>query len=145
LARPTIAGPLTDGLIAALLAAILGLPLIGFQLVDRAGGEGLAMRWPDLGAAVALVFAGRAALSMIALGRVRAGFAIAAGFAIVAIFVPWPSGFLKFVAIGGAAIIGLQAGVVSVSQMSSFPRKREPTHPPARAGGWVPAFAGTMM
>jgi branched-chain amino acid transport system permease protein len=150
LARPTIAGPLTDGLIAALLAAILGLPLIGFQLVDRAGGEGLATRWPDLGAAVALVFAGRAALSTIGQGRFRAGFGIAAGFAIIAIFVPWPSGFLRVTAVGGAILIAVQAAAGWIrrrgtSPLSSFPRRREPTPPPARAEGWVPAFAGMTI
>jgi branched-chain amino acid transport system permease protein len=98
-----------DGLIAALIAAVLGAPLIGFKLVDQSGGETLATRWPDLGATVALVFLGRVALSSIAQGAVRTGLAMGAGFAIAAIFIPWPTGFLQVVAIGGAIIIALQA------------------------------------
>jgi len=48
--------------LAAIVAAVLGLPLIGFRLVDQAGGEELATRWPALAAAVALAFIGRLAL-----------------------------------------------------------------------------------
>jgi branched-chain amino acid transport system permease protein len=51
--------------IAALVASVLGLPLIGFRLVDQAGGETLATRWPELAITVALAFAARLGLSLI--------------------------------------------------------------------------------
>ena len=99
----------TDGATAALIAGLLGLPLIGFRLVDQSGGEGLITRWPELGLAVALVFAGRAALSLIAGGAVRAALLIMAGFAAAAAFIPWPSQFLLIAAVGGAGLISLRA------------------------------------
>ncbi len=98
-----------DGLVAAAIAAVLGLPLIGFKLVDQSGGEGLATRWPDLGAAIAIVFMGRFALSMIAEGATLSALAIGAGAVIAAILVPWPSVFLNVIALGGAALIVLRA------------------------------------
>jgi branched-chain amino acid transport system permease protein len=51
--------PLADAAIAALIVAVLGVPLIGFHLIDQAGGEGLETRWPILGFGVASVFIGR--------------------------------------------------------------------------------------
>jgi branched-chain amino acid transport system permease protein len=51
--------PLADAAVAALIAAVLGVPLIGFHLIDQAGGEGLETRWPILGLGVASVFIGR--------------------------------------------------------------------------------------
>jgi branched-chain amino acid transport system permease protein len=98
-----------DGLVAALVAVVLALPMVGLQLVDLTGGEGLATRWPDLAAVAALVFAGRIALAVIHRGAARLALALAIGFAVAAIFIPWPSGFLRFTAIGGAAIIAVQA------------------------------------
>jgi branched-chain amino acid transport system permease protein len=47
---------------AALVAAVLGLPLIGFRLLDQAGGEALATRWHDLAYVVAVAFVGRLVL-----------------------------------------------------------------------------------
>ena len=55
---------LKEAALAALVAGVLGLPLIGFRLVDQAGGEVLASRWPDLVAVIAFAFAGRLSLSL---------------------------------------------------------------------------------
>ncbi len=98
-----------DAGLAALLAAVLGLPLIGFQLIDQAGGEGFTTRWPDLAAGVALTFIGRLALSLVQAGADRLVVAAMALFAAGAIFIPWPSQFLMVVAIGGAVVIALYA------------------------------------
>jgi branched-chain amino acid transport system permease protein len=43
------------------VAFVLGLPLIGYRLIDQEGGEGFATRWPWLAGAVALAFALRLA------------------------------------------------------------------------------------
>ncbi len=99
-------------MVAASIAAVLGLPLIGFRLVDLSGGEGLATRWPELTAAVMLVFIGRATLSLIEGGAVRIALGIMVLFAAGAIFVQWPSQFLQIVAVGGAVVIALRAVVL---------------------------------
>jgi len=65
------AAPLLDALAAAAIAAVLGLPLIGFQLVDQPGGEVLQTRWPLLGAGVLAVFLGRLGLGLAALPSIR--------------------------------------------------------------------------
>ena len=98
-----------EAAIAALIAGFLGLFLVGFQLIDQSGGEGLATRWPALGAAIALVFAGRLAVSLIARGWCVPALAIMVAFAGLAVFVPWPSRFLQVAAIGGALAIAARA------------------------------------
>ncbi|MDB5396295.1 MAG: branched-chain amino acid transporter permease [Rhodospirillales bacterium] len=103
---------LRDAAVAALAAGLLGLPLIGFRLLDQSGGEGLTTRWPELAAAVALVFTGRLALLLIDGGAVRVALLIMVAFAASAFFVPWPAQFLKVVAVGGAAIIAIRAGLI---------------------------------
>jgi branched-chain amino acid transport system permease protein len=98
-----------DAAIAALLAGILGTPLIGFRLADQAGGEALVTRWPDLFAGIALTFIGRLALGLVDGGADRLVVGFMALFAAGALFIPWPSQFLMVVAIGGAVAIALIA------------------------------------
>ena len=98
-----------DGAIAALIAGLLALPLVGFRLVDQSGGEGLANRWPQLVAMIILVFVGRLALSLISGGAVRSVLFFMAAFAIGSLIIPWPSQFLEVVAVGGAALIAMRA------------------------------------
>jgi branched-chain amino acid transport system permease protein len=50
---------LCDALAAAALAAMLALPLLGFQLLDSAQGLSLGYRFPLIGYAALAVFAGR--------------------------------------------------------------------------------------
>jgi branched-chain amino acid transport system permease protein len=102
-------GAFRDAAIAALLAGILGTPLIGFRLADQAGGEALVTRWPDLIAGIALTFIGRLALGLVDGGADRLVVGFMALFAAVAFFIPWPSQFLMVVAIGGAVAIALIA------------------------------------
>jgi branched-chain amino acid transport system permease protein len=98
-----------DAGLAAMLAGILGLPLIGVRLLDQSGGEALATRWPDLAAGIALTFIGRLALSLVDAGADRLVVAAMALLGAGAIFIPWPSQFLMVVAIGGAVVIALYA------------------------------------
>jgi hypothetical protein len=89
-----------DAAIAAAIACVLGAPLIGLRLVDQAGGETLATRWPELAAAIGLVFLGRFALSLIAATGLPAALGFAGLFAILAGVIPWPTQFLDIVVIG---------------------------------------------
>ncbi len=114
-----LAGAAKDGLVAAAIALMLGWPLIGLRLVDQASGEGLATRWPDLAASVGLVALGRFGLSLIATGAVRTGLAIGLGFALAAVFIRWPTGFLEVVAVGGALLLALSAALSSAPPRSA--------------------------
>lgn len=105
---------LTDAAAAAGLAALSGFFLIGFRLIDQSNGEGLATRWPDLVAAVALVFAGRFGLALLENGAARISLAVMALTAAGAFIIPWPSQFLRVVAIGGAGIVLLRATFVLI-------------------------------
>jgi branched-chain amino acid transport system permease protein len=123
-----------DALVAGAIALMLGWPLIGLRLVDQAGGEGLATRWPDLAAAVGLVGLGRFGLSLIAAGAVYTGLAIGLGFALAALFIPWPTGFLEVVSVGGALLLALGAGLAAAGP-AAMTRAAGAIKP---AGRWLP-------
>jgi len=59
-----LAAMLKDALAAAVVAALLAVPLLGLRLVDSAQGLSLATRFPWIGYAAAAVFCGRLALSL---------------------------------------------------------------------------------
>ncbi|MDE1172213.1 MAG: high-affinity branched-chain amino acid ABC transporter permease LivM [Parvibaculaceae bacterium] len=56
---------LVDALIAAFVAALLALPLLGFKLTDSATGLSLDYRWPLVGYAAGAVFTGRLAIGQL--------------------------------------------------------------------------------
>ena len=113
-----LAGIAKDGAIAATIAALLGLPLIGFRLVDLSGGEQLETRWLELASAVALAIAGRVALSLIDGGAVRTAVAVMVAFAAAAVVIPWPTGFQRIVAVGGAVAMAVR-GVLILTESSA--------------------------
>ena len=80
---------LTEAAKAAAIAAILGFALIGFDLVDQAGGETLVTRWRALGLAVALVFAGRLALDAMPPIRIEPSDRTVSGLARAGRYLPW--------------------------------------------------------
>jgi len=59
-----MAAALRDAGLAALVALVLAIPLVGFQAVDTGGPLGLAMRFDWVAAGVAAVFLGRLGLAM---------------------------------------------------------------------------------
>jgi branched-chain amino acid transport system permease protein len=107
-----------DAAIAAAIACVLGAPLIGLRLVDQAGGETLATRWPELAAAIGLVFLGRFALSLIAATGLPAALGFAGLFAILAGVIPWPTQFLDIVVIGGAILMAVQTVVLLIRRQA---------------------------
>ncbi len=56
---------LKDAFLAALVAAVLALPLLGFETVDTGGPLGIKTRWHLVGYAAAGVFVGRLALMLL--------------------------------------------------------------------------------
>ncbi len=102
----------TDGAIAALIAGLLGLPLIGFRLVDQSGGEGLTTRWPELGLAIGLVFIRWTALSLIAHCAPRAALALVGAVVAAAAIAPWPNQFMQIAAAGGAMLLALRIIII---------------------------------
>ena len=103
---------LKDAGLTALVATLLGLPLVGLTTVTRAGGLAIETRFAELATGVALIFCGR--LAFVLVGRGGALWVLIAGLAAVALgwLVPMPSEFLAVVAIAGGAIVALRAGYV---------------------------------
>ncbi len=76
--RVAVPAALADAGIAAGVAALLGLPLVGLRTVTKAGGLAIETRIIELAIAVALIFLGRLAMSAIRGGRSSAALAGAA-------------------------------------------------------------------
>ena len=110
-----------EALVAGGIAFLLALPLVGMKMVDGGGG-GLTLdfRFADVLAGAFLVALGRIAFAL-ASDRRRPAAALvaavaAAAFGGLALFVPWPSAFLKVAAVGGgfaAALRGLATGAAA--------------------------------
>ncbi len=103
---------LKDAAVAAGVAGLLALPLIGAKTISQSGGFAVVPRIPELAAAVVLVFLGRAAMS-----GVRAGLPVpvAIGGLVVAA-IGWqlalPSAFLGMICIAGGLVLAVH-GVIA--------------------------------
>ena len=100
---------LAEAALAAGVALLLLLPLVGIETVTRGGGLVIETRIGAMIAAVVLVFLGRLALSL-----VRGGMALPAlaGGAVVALggwLAPIPSGFLSVAAVAGGLVVVMRA------------------------------------
>jgi branched-chain amino acid transport system permease protein len=95
--------------LAALVALLLTIPLVGIRTVDRPMGLGLDFRIAEVAAAVALVFVGRLGLGLIreGLGAVVAPLALMA--AAAGLLVRLPTLVLTIILVGGGAVIALRA------------------------------------
>ena len=104
-------GLLRDAGLAAVVALLLTVPLVGFRTVDRPTGLGLDLRFDEVLAAVALVFLGRLGFGLIRAGQplpvlVLALAAAAAGFALAL-----ATEALRVILIGGGLITAARAAV----------------------------------
>ncbi len=101
---------LADAAVAAGVAALLGLPLVGLRTVTKAGGLTIETRIAELAIAVALVFAGRLAMTAIRGGQSLPALAGGAVVAIAGWQAALPSRFLAAVCIAGGVVVMLAAG-----------------------------------
>ena len=102
---------LKEAAIAAGVAALLALPLIGAKAISQSGGFTVVPRIAELAAAVIVVFLGRFALAGIRAGQ--AGPMAIGGLVVAAIGwqVALPSAFLGVVCIAGGLVVALQGGI----------------------------------
>ncbi|MDX2028755.1 MAG: high-affinity branched-chain amino acid ABC transporter permease LivM [Alphaproteobacteria bacterium] len=109
-----------DAFFTALIAGVLALPLAGARTID--GAEGLTVEWHlvDVGVAALLIFLGRLLLGLIADGKAKwiAPLAFVAG--IVAAYLPFPSQFLKSVAMLGAFVLAARAAFTLLRRADIF-------------------------
>jgi branched-chain amino acid transport system permease protein len=117
---------LGDAAIAAGVALLLGLPLVGLRTVTKSGGLVIETRIAELAIAVALVFAGRLAMTAIRGGRGLPALVGGAAVAVVGWQVALPSQFLAAVCVAGGAIVALAAGVSLIRAGTGAAADREP-------------------
>ena len=124
--RFIVPAALADAGIAAGVAALLGLPLVGLRTVTKSGGLAIETRFVELAIAVVLIFLGRLAMTAI---RHSHPLPAMAGGVIVAIAgwrLPLPSEFLAVVSVASGVIVALAAGVSVIRQRSGASGDREP-------------------
>lgn len=101
-----------DAALTAVVAALLGLPLVGLHVVSRPAGMVLEGRVWELVIAVALIFCGRLGIVLVNSGTawpVLAGGLVAMA---VGLFAPLPGEFLSVVCVAGGGILAARAGQV---------------------------------
>ncbi len=109
---------LADAAIAAGVAVLLGLPLVGLRTVTRAGGLAIETRIAELAIAVALIFLGRLAMTAVRNGQPVPALAGGVIVAIAGWLVTLPSAFLGAVSVAGGAVVALAAGVSMIRRTS---------------------------
>ncbi len=124
--RFAVPAALADAGIAAGVAALLGLPLVGIRTVTKAGGLAIETRIIELAIAVVLIFMGRLAVTAI---RGAQPWPALVGGAVVAIAgwrLPSPSEFLSVVSMAGGGGVALAAAVSVIRHWSGTAGRREP-------------------
>ncbi|NYZ11703.1 high-affinity branched-chain amino acid ABC transporter permease LivM [Azospirillum sp. RWY-5-1] len=97
--------------LAAFVALLLTVPLVGFRTVDRPTGLGISTRFDEVLAAAALVFIGRLGLCLVNEGRALLVMVLSILALAVSAFVGFPTEALKVIAMGGAFVISLRAAM----------------------------------
>ncbi len=123
-ARPLdLAAILKESGIAAFIAFMLFITMVGLRTIDHGGGLALETRFFDVAVAVALVFAGRLGWALIHARVPLPGLLGGAAIAIGGLYLPdlalalrslWPDlpapgGFLQFAAVAGGLVVALRA------------------------------------
>jgi len=96
---------------AAAVAVLLTLPLVGFRTVDRPVGLGIETRFDEVIAAVALVFFGRLGLCLIREGQALAVLVLSIAAAVAGLLIDLPTPMLNVILVLGGAIIAIRAGI----------------------------------
>ncbi len=135
---------LADAAVAAGVAALLGLPLVGLRMVTKAGGLTLETRIAELAIAVALVFAGRLAMTAIRGGQSLPALAGGAVVAIAGWQAALPSRFLAAVCIAGGAVVMLAAGGSMIRRWSGA-RAERPPRELGRVFQRAPSWLGPLL
>ncbi len=102
-------GSLKDAALAAFVALLLTVPLVGLRTVDRPTGLGIEARPGEVIASILLVFLGRLGLGLIRQGAALPVLVAALAGAAVGLALPMPTQVLRLVLVAGGGIIALRA------------------------------------
>ena len=115
---------LKDAGIAAVVAAALGIAIVGLHITEVGGKVAIVPRPAELAAAVALVFLGRLAIGLVRGGGARWALPSGLAFAAAAWAAHLPSAFLTAVSIGGGLVVASWAVVALVRGARPVPEAR---------------------
>lgn len=120
--RRPVAWPaiLKESALAAVVAFLLTLPLVGLRTVDRPTGLGIDARPQDVAAVIALVFLGRLGLCLIREGQALTVLVLALAAAVAGIFIHLPAEALRVVLVGGGFVIAIRAGIAVATHRSKL-------------------------
>lgn len=111
---------LRDAGLAALVAFLLTVPLVGFRTVDRPTGLGIELHMAEVVAAIGLVFLGRIGFSMIRSGVALPVLVLSLVVAVAGFFIRLPTETLRVVMIGGGLVIAIRALITVVTHRSKL-------------------------
>jgi branched-chain amino acid transport system permease protein len=120
--RQRVAWPeaLKESALAAFVAALLTVPLVGLRTVDRPTGLSVDARPQDVFAVIALVFLGRLGLCLIREGQAVAVLVLSLAAALAGFFIHLPLEALRVVLIIGGLVIAIRAGVSITTKRSKL-------------------------
>jgi branched-chain amino acid transport system permease protein len=114
---------LKEAVITALVALALTVTLVGFRTIDTPGGLTVVERFDEVVIAVGLVFIGRIALILTRLRYALPILILSIGFAVLSLFLEFPTQALQVIAVAGSLILAIRAGVALVRQRSRLDAK----------------------
>ncbi len=117
-----VATALADGVIAAAVAFLFTLPLVGLRTEIAIGGLAINTRFVEVAVAVALVFLGRFGLSLSAAGYPVPVLAAALAVAGASLAIDFPTAPLQLIAVAGGLIVAMIAGWTAYTGRSTLSR-----------------------
>ena len=131
--RPGVDWPATlkDAALAAFVALLLTVPLVGLRTVDRPTGLEIEARPEEVIASIVLVFLGRLGLGLIRQGMALPVLILALLCAGVGLVLPMPTQVLRLVLVLGGGVIALRA--LTSGWTASPPRCSTPAATSARS------------
>jgi branched-chain amino acid transport system permease protein len=111
-----------DAALTAVVAALLGLPLVGFHVVSRSSGMVLEGRVWELATAVALIFCGRLGIVLVNSGSAWPVLASGVAAVLIGAIAPMPGVFLSVVCVAGGGLLAARAGLVMLRGKSGMGR-----------------------
>ena len=114
------AATVKDAGLAAFVALLLTVPLVGLRTVDRPTGLGIEARPEEVVASIALVFLGRLGLGLIRQGMALPVLILALLCAGVGLLLPMPTQVLRLVLVLGGGVIALRAAMTVATGRSKL-------------------------
>ncbi|KAA0584113.1 DUF3382 domain-containing protein, partial [Azospirillum oryzae] len=120
--RPGVnwAATIKDAGLAAFVALLLTVPLVGLRTVDRPTGLGIEARPEEVIASILLVFFGRLGLGLIRQGMALPVLILALVCAGVGLVLPMPTQVLRLVLVLGGGVIALRAAMTVATGRSKL-------------------------